>query len=69
MSNKLILLSSVFTLASSLAAGAASATDALVPIAPPMVAIPGGQFMMGHVRARASQPVHAVTIKPFRMGK
>lgn len=39
------------------------------PIEPPMVAIKGGEFMMGSLRDSMSQPVHAVVIKPFRMGK
>lgn len=45
------------------------AQDRVMPIEPPMVAIPGGDFMMGHLRAAKSQPVRAVAIKPFRMGK
>ena len=45
------------------------AADKVMPIEPPMVELPGGQFMMGHVRQENSQPVHAVTLKPFRMGK
>lgn len=68
MSNKLILLSSVFTVATALAAPAFAADDNR-PIEPVMVDIPGGQFMMGDTRTPSSQPVHKVTIKPFRMAK
>ena len=69
MSNKLIPLSCLLILTASLAAGGARAADQVVPIEPLMVDIPGGQFLMGHVRKANSQPVRPVTIKPFRMGK
>jgi formylglycine-generating enzyme required for sulfatase activity len=69
MSSKPIPLSLLLTLSALLAAGAARAADPLVPIEPLMVDIPGGAFLMGHVRKHESQPVHTVTIKPFRMGK
>lgn len=41
----------------------------LLPIEPPMVAIEGGEFMMGSTRDSMSQPVRKVVIKPFRMVK
>ncbi|MES2324355.1 MAG: SUMF1/EgtB/PvdO family nonheme iron enzyme [Pseudomonadota bacterium] len=64
MSKQLILLSSLLLCATPLLAA-----DKLPPIEPPMVNIKGGEFMMGSTRYENSQPVHAVTIKPFRMGK
>ncbi len=64
MSKQMILLSSLLMLGTPL-----RAADVVVPIEPPMVNIQGGEFMMGSTRAANSQPVHAVTIKPFRMGK
>ncbi len=47
----------------------AFAQEAKLPIEPPMVDIPGGEFVMGHIRSPQSQPLRTVTIKPFRMGK
>jgi formylglycine-generating enzyme required for sulfatase activity len=64
MPKHLALLPCLFALAAHL-----HAADKPGPIEPPMVAIPGGEFMMGSTRHANSQPVHAVTIKPFRMGK
>lgn len=34
-----------------------------------MVAIPGGEFMMGSKTFDSSQPIHKVSLKPFCMGK
>lgn len=64
MSKQLVLMSSLLMLAMPL-----FAADKEVPIEPPMVNIKGGELTMGSVRTASSQPVHAVTIKPFRMGK
>ncbi len=64
MSKQLILAGVLLTLGTH-----TLAAEKLRPIEPPMVEIKGGQFMMGHLRRDNSQPVHAVTIKPFRMGK
>ncbi len=64
MSFKLILTSSLALLST-----IASAQEGVAPIEPQMVTIKAGELMMGSVRRANSQPVHAVTIKAFRMGK
>lgn len=64
MFKPMVLMSCLLSLATPL-----FAADPLAPIEPPMVLIPGGEFMMGHVRAAESQPVHRVAIKSFKMGK
>lgn len=68
MSTKLTMMLSALTVATAIASPA-FANAPTGPIEPVMVDIPGGQFMMGHPRMPSSQPVHTVTIKPFRMGK
>lgn len=64
MSKRFILASALLVLGTR-----AVAADRIMPIEPPMVDIKGGEFMMGSMRRENSQPVHAVTLKPFRMGK
>jgi len=65
MQKRALLLSLLFVLCHSVLA----AEERLAPIEPPMVSIPGGQFKMGSDHAEESQPIHQVTIKPFRLGK
>lgn len=64
MSFKLILTSSLALLSTT-----ASATEGVAPIEPQMVTIKAGELMMGSARRANSQPVHAVAIRAFRMGK
>ena len=63
MSTKLALASCLILFAGSAAA------QKVLPIEPPMVTIKGGEFMMGSVRTAYTQPVHAVTVNSFRLGK
>lgn len=63
MSTKFALASCLFLFASSAEA------KKVLPIEPPMVTIKGGEFMMGSVRSTYTQPVHAVNVKSFRLGK
>lgn len=63
MSKQIALMSAL------LLAVPAFAADKVVPIEPPMVTIKAGEFMMGSTRAADSQPVHAVAVKSFRLGK
>ncbi len=64
MSKQFVLATAVLMLGTPL-----FAADKVMPIEPPMVDIKGGEFMMGGTDKPNSQPLHAVTIKPFRMGK
>lgn len=64
MSKQIVLMSALLLLGTSVAAA-----DKVLPIEPPMVTIKAGEFMMGSARAANSQPVHAVAVKSFRMGK
>lgn len=64
MSKQIALVSALLLMGAHVAAA-----DKVLPIEPPMVAIKAGQFMMGSARKADSQPVHAVAIKAFRLGK
>jgi formylglycine-generating enzyme required for sulfatase activity len=64
MSKQIALMSTLLLLGAHVAAA-----DKVLPIEPPMVTIKAGEFMMGSARRAESQPVHAVAIKSFRMGK
>ncbi len=64
MSNQILLSACL-----AMSAASSMAADKVLPIEPPMVTIKAGEFMMGSVRTSYSQPVHAVAVKSFRMGK
>jgi len=64
MSKQTVLMSGLLLLGTCVAAA-----DKVLPIEPPMVTIKAGEFMMGSARKADSQPVHAVAIKSFRLGK
>lgn len=64
MSKQTALMSALLLLGST-----AIAADKVLPIEPPMVTIKAGEFMMGSARKADSQPVHAVAVKSFRLGK
>ena len=61
------------TSSSNLAAGSSAASPAAgtaIPVAlPEMVALPGGEFLMGSNDHPWERPVHRVTIKPFAISK
>ncbi len=66
--NKLLLTPAiVFALASPMAPAQSAPPPTLIE--PPMVAIQGGEFMMGSDRNKMSQPIHNVVVKPFALGK
>ncbi|MBB5204376.1 formylglycine-generating enzyme required for sulfatase activity [Inhella inkyongensis] len=39
------------------------------PIEPDLMAIPAGEFVMGHPDKKSTSPAHVVTLKGFQMGK
>lgn len=64
MSKQIALLSTLLLLGTPLLAA-----DKVLPIEPPMVAIPAGEYLMGSERDASTQPVRQLAVKAFRMGK